>query len=82
VSPRSLISIYSDGRLSIAFGNLRDPQSQKAKERLWKAVREDLGWEIANRDFERFPHLPIEVWMPKLDDFLSLLSEIVGGAPK
>ena len=77
----SLITVYSDGRMSLNFGGLRGTDHGRNVARwLAESVTRDLGVELP-KDYEIvYPHLRPEQWMPKVDALIHVIDDVVSRA--
>jgi len=78
VSPRSVLTVYSDGRLWVNFGGLDKPESAKA----W---REQLGRSLQQNGFSMPPEFikhntRVLEWIPRISDFVRILSTEIENA--
>lgn len=74
VCPRSLISVFSDGRLSFNFGWMdTSDEARRMGEQMAKLVGELLGIALPEGYSERFPAFGIEEWGDKSNEVANML---------
>lgn len=76
VAERSLFSCFTDGSLMFNFGWLFLTESEiNNRNRLAQKLRE-IGFSIPTNVENEWTNLPLQVWMPRRDAILNVLSEI------
>lgn len=79
VSPRSVLTAYSDGRLWVNFGWLDKPESAKAwREQLGQSLQQN-GFSMSSEFIKNTRVLDTE-WIPRISDFVRILSTEIESA--
>ncbi len=74
VATRSIISIYSNGNLSLNFGWLNESEVQTAlRARLAEFAAMELGISLSEKDMNTYPTISSDIWVPKVDVIKSWL---------
>jgi hypothetical protein len=80
VCPRSVFTARSDGTLRLNFGWLDEPESAKAwREQFGQSLKQS-GFSIPGDFSKRWPALPVTEWVPRVSDFIRILSNEVESA--
>jgi len=83
LSRYSLFTVYSDGVLSLNFGNFHDTDKQKEFQSFLKyLVTDKLRLSVRDDYQKRYPTYPINLWADKLEDLLNLLDMIIDKYPE
>jgi hypothetical protein len=78
VSRRSVYTVRSDGSLTINFGWLNDDEDTlRWREKLCKKLGEITKNYITSETIEKWPSIPPEIWAPRVDDFISAITELL-----
>lgn len=82
VSKKSVYTVWSNGRININLGWLNDSVEtlewrEKLREELCKINQ--ISKYIPDVSDNRWPGIPIEVWAPVVDDFIGVISNLIGG---
>lgn len=78
VCPRTIFTLRTSGLLSLNFAWLnRSETAEKFRSRYFERMKE-IGFQLEDTDVERYPTFQPDEWLPRVDKFLSALSEMLG----
>ncbi len=78
ISPRSVFTVRTDGRLILNFGWLEDTEvGHRFGEALGRAVMEQFGWRLPKEYTTKYPSVPLEQWLPRAQEFADLVVRLV-----
>lgn len=78
IAKRSLLSAYTDGRLEINFGWLREPEkAAAARDRMKTLLESSIGLSFGDDYRTRYPGVRASEWVPKVDELLAALSTLL-----
>ncbi len=78
ISPRSVFTVRTDGRLILNFGWLEDTEvGHRFGEALGRAVMEQFGWRLPKEYTTKYPSVPLEQWLPHAQEFTDLVVRLV-----
>lgn len=73
----SLISVFSDGSLSLNFSWLKETEGGRiVAEQLGNGIQTELGIQLPQDYQTSYPQLRPEEWCPKVDKFIGLLKKV------
>ena len=79
LSRKSLYWVYSDGQLVINFGALRESDTQISYRDRFKSLLEHIrGFDIPENYRDAYPTFAIEVWSPRVDEFIQAVKSVFG----
>lgn len=79
ISQKSVFTVYSDGKLSLNFGWLNEPESARRHAKRLRS-RLDEGMESISVPDEldnNFPSVPVEKWGPRVKDLIDVFEEVL-----
>src|ERR1035437_651701 len=78
ICPRSLITVFSNGRLNLNFGAINGSETaERCREKLKALASDKIGLKIPNDYLERYPGYPVTEWGHKVNLLVDGLSEMV-----
>ena len=78
----TVFSVYSDGRLTVNFGNFGMNSDQHEFLALLRdKLVNDLGFAVPEDYERRYPNYPVEEWTAKIKEFLNALEFILEAYP-
>jgi hypothetical protein len=78
----TVLSVYSDGRLTVNFGNFGADSDQHDFLALLKdKLVDDLGLPVPDDYERRYPNYQVEEWTGKTEEFLNMLEVILEATP-
>jgi len=78
VSQRSVYTVWSNGFLGINFGWLNDNENTlRWRDKLYSRLKEIMKDHITPEKKEKWPSIPHEAWAPRVDDIISIITELL-----
>lgn len=78
MSPKSLYTVYADGRLVLNFGWLHESDSTRGLAgELGRRVRELPGFALPEGQLTKHVTVPAEAWTPQVADFLKVIEALL-----
>jgi len=78
ISQRSVYTVRSNGVLQINFGWLNDNENTlQWREKLYNRLREIMKDRITPEKKEKYPNIPPEIWVPRVEDFINIITELL-----
>jgi len=75
---KSVYTVWSDGTLTINFGWLNDNENAlQWREKLYNRLREIMKDYITPEKKEKYPNIPPEIWVPRVEDFINIITELL-----
>jgi hypothetical protein len=77
VSPRSIYTVWANGKLNLNFGWLRGSETAETfRDRFKEAVDAIPGVSVPKSYRETLPTLPISLWGPRVDEFIEAIKTL------
>lgn len=74
---KTVLTVFSHGRLELYFGNLKGSQQLESFRDSWKdLIVEKVGLEVPEDYYKKFPTYAIGLWEPKLDLLLHAIDKL------
>ncbi len=78
ISPRSLITVYSDGRISVNFGGFTGSQiGDRLASQLSSRMNSELDIEFEEDYQRKYPQIKPEEWVDRWEDLIRILDDVV-----
>lgn len=75
---KTVMSIYSDGRMEIPFGSLKGSETaEHFREAFKELLVKRLNYNIPEDYKDKYPKYRIDQWAPELDEFIQILHELL-----
>ncbi len=83
ISPRSIISVFTDGRLQLNFGWISDTSAgEQVATILAQRFQEELGVVFPKDFLRKYPVIPVDRWTSHVDTVIAILDQAIANARK
>jgi hypothetical protein len=75
---KSMISVFTNGKIAINFGTLRGHESLKDfREDLARAFTQEMSVSLPEDYIKRYPNVSPKDWVPKIDTLIEIYKKLI-----
>ena len=80
ICPRTIFTLRTNGLLSLNFAWLNRSETAEIFRSKYFERMKEVGFQLEDADIERYPTFQPDEWLPRVEKFLSVISEMLEGA--